>query len=135
MWILGRAIRDEPRTFAVGFVGGVAFGLLTVAGAYVVGAVVGRVVVPALDSRHASTRSLAIGASVILTLSLAKVVAIFLRRLGAGAMQFQLQARYRRRVTRRYLELPLAWHRRHATGTLLSNANADAEAAWFPVGA
>ena len=44
-------------------------------------------------------------------------------------MQFRLQAAYRRRVTRRYLGLPLAWHQRHATGTLLSNANADVEAA------
>ena len=41
--------------------------------------------------------------------------------------------RYRRRVTRRYLDLPLAWHHRHATGTLLSNANSDVEAAWFPI--
>ena len=48
-------------------------------------------------------------------------------------MQFRLQAEYRRRVTRRYLELPLAWHRKHATGTLLSNANADVEALWFPI--
>ena len=58
---------------------------------------------------------------------------IFGRRLGAGYMQFRLQAAYRRRVTRRYLELPLAWHHRHATGTLLSNANSDVEAAWFPI--
>jgi ABC-type multidrug transport system fused ATPase/permease subunit len=36
-------------------------------------------------------------------------------------------------VTRRYLELPVAWHHRHATGTLLSNANSDVEAAWFPI--
>jgi ABC-type multidrug transport system fused ATPase/permease subunit len=44
-----------------------------------------------------------------------------------------MQATYRRQVTRRYLELPLAWHHRHATGTLLSNANADVEAAFFPI--
>ena len=38
---------------------------------------------------------------------------------------------YRRRVTRQYLRLPLAWHQRHPTGQLLSNANSDVEAAWF----
>src|SRR5690606_13699949 len=44
-----------------------------------------------------------------------------------------LQATYRRRVTRRYLELPVSWHQRNATGTLLSNANSDVEATWFPI--
>ena len=48
-------------------------------------------------------------------------------------MQFRLQASYRRRVTRRYLDLPLAWHHRNATGTLLSNASSDVEATWFPI--
>src|SRR5690606_20190057 len=38
-----------------------------------------------------------------------------------------------RRVTRRYLELPVAWHQRNATGTLLSNANSDVEATWYPI--
>ena len=36
-------------------------------------------------------------------------------------------------MTRRYLRLPVSWHQRHATGTLLSNANSDVEAAWFPI--
>ena len=48
-------------------------------------------------------------------------------------MQFRLQASYRRRVTRQYLALPLSWHQQHPTGQLLSNANADVEAMWFPV--
>ena len=62
-----------------------------------------------------------------------RVVGIFGRRLGAGYMQYRLQAAYRRRVTRRYLELPLSWHQRNSTGTLLSNANSDVEAAWYPI--
>jgi ABC-type multidrug transport system fused ATPase/permease subunit len=45
----------------------------------------------------------------------------------------RLQARYRRRVTRQYLRLPLSWHHRHPTGRLLSNANADVEASWWPM--
>ena len=48
--VLGRAIRDEPRVFAVAFTGSVAFGLLTIATAFVIGEVVGRIVVPAFDT-------------------------------------------------------------------------------------
>jgi ABC-type multidrug transport system fused ATPase/permease subunit len=131
--VLGRAVRDEPRMFTVSVVGSSLFGLLTIASAYVVGEVVGRTVVPSLDQRHLRASALALGAAAILAVSLGKVVALFGRRLGAGAMQFRLQARYRRRVTRRYLELPVSWHQSHATGVLLSNANADVESAWYPI--
>jgi ATP-binding cassette subfamily B protein len=131
--VLGRSIREQPLRFTLAVAGSVVFGLLTIAGAYVVGAVVGRVVVPALDHHHAGTATLAGGAALIIAVSVGKVIGLFGRRLGAGAMQFRLQATYRRRVTRRYLELPLAWHHQHPTGTLLSNANADVEAAFFPI--
>ena len=131
--VLGRAIRDEPLMFTIGVGGSVVFSLLTIGGAFVVGAVVGRTVVPAFDHHHVGTAAVVLCATAILAVSVGKVLGLFGRRLGAGAMQSRLQARYRRRVTRRYLRLPLSWHHRHATGTLLSNANADVESAWFPI--
>ncbi|GIF53685.1 ABC-type multidrug transport system fused ATPase/permease subunit [Asanoa ferruginea] len=131
--VLGRAIRDEPRifTFAVG--GSVLFGGLVVGSAYVIGHIVGKIIVPALETGEVNDALLWLGAAALLAISAFRVVGIFGRRLGAGYMQFRLQARYRRLVTGRYLDLPLSWHHRHATGTLLSNANSDVEAAWFPI--
>jgi ATP-binding cassette, subfamily B, bacterial len=131
--VLGRAIRTEPRLFIVGTVGSSLFGLLVIANSYVVGAVIGRVVVPAFAEHRAGTGELALIAVVFIGISLLRVATIFGRRLGAGYMQFRLQARYRRAVTRRYLALPPSWHQRHATGTLLSNANSDVEAAFVPI--
>jgi ATP-binding cassette subfamily B protein len=133
MGVLGHGIREEPWIFTAGVVGSAFFGLLTVAGAFIVGAIVGEVVVPSLEDGHADTGLLALIAAALVGLSMIKVVAIFGRRLGAGFMQFRLQAIYRRRVTRRYLDLPVSWHHRNATGTLLSNANSDVEATWFPI--
>ncbi len=131
--VLGRAIRTEPRLFTIGVAGSSLFGLLVIANSYVVGAVIGRVVVPAFASGSTSTGTLVLIAAVFLGLSVLRVATIFGRRLGAGYMQFRLQARYRRAVTRRYLSLPPAWHQKHATGTLLSNANSDVEAAFVPI--
>jgi ABC-type multidrug transport system fused ATPase/permease subunit len=131
--VLGQAIRDEPRLFTIGVVGSSLFGLLIIANSYVVGAVVGHVVVPAFAGHHASGGTLALIAAVFLGISVLRVASIFGRRLGAGFMQFRLQARYRRAVTRRYLSLPPSWHQTHATGTLLSNANSDVEAAFVPI--
>ena len=131
--VLGTAIRIEPRLFAIGAAGSSLFGLLVITNAYIVGAVIGNVVVPAFAEGRADAGELALVAAVFIGISLLRVASIFGRRLGAGFMQFRLQARYRRAVTRRYLALPPAWHQRHATGTLLSNANSDVEAAFVPI--
>ncbi|MGH3742842.1 MAG: ABC transporter transmembrane domain-containing protein, partial [Micromonosporaceae bacterium] len=131
--VLGRAIREEPLVFAVGVGGSAVFGLMTVASAYVIGAVVGGVVVPAVDSGELTVAGLAAAMAAVFGVSVLRMLGVLGRRLGAGAMQFRLQASYRRRVTRRYLRLPLAWHHKHQTGTLLSNANADVESTWFPI--
>lgn len=131
--VLGHAVRDEPHMFAWSVGGSVLFSLLTITTAFVSGRVVGQIVVPAFGRGSVATGTLLLGGLAVLAVSLGKIVGIFGRRLGAGAMQFNLQAKYRRAVTRRYLRLPLAWHQRHATGTLLSNANADVESAWYPI--
>jgi len=131
--VLGQAIRIEPRRFAAGVLGSCLFGLLIIANAYLVGWVTGSVVVPAFARHRAHTTELAVIAAVFLGISGLRVASVFGRRLGAGYMQFRLQARYRRAVTRRYLALPPSWHQRHATGSLLSNANSDVEAAFVPI--
>jgi ABC-type multidrug transport system fused ATPase/permease subunit len=131
--VLRRAIRDEPGIFAFAVTGSCLFGLMTIASAYVIGAIVGRVIVPAFATHHVSKGALVSASLAVLAVATVKVIGIFGRRLGAGSMQYRLQARYRRRVTSRYLDLPISWHQKHATGTLLSNANADVEAAFYPI--
>ncbi len=131
--MLGRSIRDEPVTFTVAAVGSVLFALMTVASAYVIGAVVGSVAVPAISRGRVSVGALVLGGAAVLSVSLLKIVGIIARKFGAGVMQYRLQARYRRAVTGRYLDLPVSWHQRHQTGTLLSNANNDVESAFMPI--
>ncbi len=131
--MLGHAIRTEPRLFVISSIGSSLFGGLIIANSYVVGFVTGHIVVPAFAAGSVRTASLALVVAVLVGISALRVASIFGRRLGAGYMQFRLQARYRRAVTRRYLSLPPAWHQRHATGTLLSNANSDVEASFGPI--
>lgn len=131
--ILGVAIREQPRAFSVAVAGSILYSALVVAAAYVVGAIVGDVVIPAIEAGRAGAGLLALAGATLLGLSVFRVIGIYARRLGAGYMQYRLQATYRRRVTRQYLELPVGWHHRHATGMLLSNANSDVEAIWFSI--
>ena len=131
--VLLRSIRLEPRMFTVGALGAVVHSGMTLAGAYVSGAIVDRVVVPSINDREPALAALGAAVVVLFLVTAVKTGGMIARRLGAGAMQFRLQARHRRMVTRRYLKLPMAWHQQHQTGTLLSNANADVEAAFVPI--
>ena len=130
LWV---AVKEEPRVFAVSAVGSALFAFMTIAQAYVFGAITSRVIVPSIEEGETSTAALAAAFLAVLLVAVLKVVGIIARRLGAGVMQYRLQAAYRRRVTRRYLQLPLSWHAEHPTGELLSNANSDVEATWYPI--
>ena len=131
--VLGVAVREEPRVFTVSAVGSLLFALTTIAQAYVFGAITERVIVPSFERGEARTGALVGAFLAVMLVATLKVVGILARRLGAGIMQYRLQATYRRRVTRRYLQLPYAWHQQHPTGELLSNANSDVEATWYPI--
>ena len=133
MGVLGVAVRAEPRLFVVAVIASGLYAAMTVGSAWVLGRVTQNVVLPAFRDGHATAGTLGLGSLAITGVAALKALGVAGRRLYAGMMQYNLQATYRRAVTRQYLRLPLAWHHQHPTGQLLSNANADVEAAWAPI--
>ena len=131
--VLGVAIRREPWVFTLSTLGSILFGALTVADAWVLGWSTDHVLLPAFDSGVTTTGGLVAILALFLGVAILRAVGIVARRLGAGIMQYRMQATYRRKVTRQYLTLPMTWHQRHPTGELLSNANSDVEAAFAPI--
>ncbi len=131
--VLGVAIRREPWIFTLSTLGSVLFGALTVADAWVLGWSTDNVLLPAFADGEIGSGLLWAVLALFLGVALLRAVGIVARRLGAGIMQYRMQAAYRREVTAQYLSLPMAWHQRHPTGQLLSNANSDVEAAWAPI--
>ena len=131
--VLGVAIRREPWVFTLSTLGSLLFGALTVADAWVLGWATDNVVLPAFDTGTTTAKALVTVLALFVGVALLRAVGIVARRLGAGVMQYRMQAHYRRAVTRQYLRLPMSWHQQHPTGQLLSNANADVEAAWAPI--
>ena len=131
--VLAVAIRREPWIFTVSTLGSLLFGALTVADAWVLGWATDHVVLPAFDSGTTTAGLLLAVLALFLGVALLRAVGIVARRLGAGVMQYRMQAAYRREVTAQYLRLPMSWHQRHPAGQLLSNANSDVEAAWAPI--
>ena len=128
---IARGIREQPGMFALAMAASTLYGVMTVASAYVIGEITGRVLLPAFERGATTATALTLAAVAILGVAVLKTLGILGRRLFAGIMGYRLQADYRRRVTGQYLRLPLSWHQRHPTGQLLSNANSDVEASWF----
>ncbi|MFB9314893.1 ABC transporter ATP-binding protein [Nocardioides plantarum] len=126
-------IKREPWVFTIATLGSVLFGALTVADAWVLGWSTDHVILPAYRDGEIGTSMLWAVVGLFVGVAILRAVGIVARRLGGGIMYYRLQAHYRRSVTRRYLALPMEWHQRHPTGQLLSNANADVEAAWAPI--
>jgi ATP-binding cassette, subfamily B, bacterial len=131
--VLGHAIRREPGIFVLSTIGSVLFALLTVADAWVLGWSTNHVLIPAFENGDIDPALLWTVLAMFLGVAILRAVGIVARRLGAGVMQFRMQAHTRRAVTRQYLSLPMEWHQRHPTGQLLSNAYSDVEAAWGPI--
>jgi len=131
--VLGVAIRREKLVFTLSTLGSLLFGALTVADAWVLGWSTDHALLPAFDKGATTTGVLVAVTALFLGVAILRAVGIVARRLGAGVMQYRMQAAYRREVTRQYLSLPMSWHQRHPTGQLLSNANSDVEAAWSPI--
>ncbi|MBI9114940.1 ABC transporter ATP-binding protein [Sanguibacter suaedae] len=126
--LVARGIKAEPRVYGWAIAASALFGGLTVAVSQVLGAVTDSVVVPVLAGDEPASRAWAGGAA-LAAVAVALAGSVAARRIWAGIGMANLQSRHRRGVTRRYLELPMSWHRAHPTGQLLSNVSSDVEAA------
>ncbi len=119
--------------FASAVLASAVYGGMTVASAWALGWATENIVLPAFDQGGVGSGALWTGVLLIVGTALLRAVGVAGRRILAGVMQYRMQARSRRDVSKQYLRLPLAWHHRHPTGQLLSNASSDAEAAWAPI--
>jgi ATP-binding cassette, subfamily B, bacterial len=130
---IGDMVRLQPKPFAVAAAGAMLNTGMTLFLSYIIGWVVAGIAVPAYEDGEVVLAAVLIGVAALLGTSIIRFSSMCARRIGAGVMMFGVQAHWRRRITRRYLALPVSWHQRHPTGTLLSNANADVEAATRPL--
>ncbi|MDQ1287268.1 MAG: ATP-binding cassette, subfamily bacterial [Actinomycetota bacterium] len=128
--VVWTGIRAEPRVFALSVLGSALYGAGTAGAGWVLGLVTEAVLTPAFAAGRVGAGEIAKASGALLGVAVVTSVGVVVRRAAAGITMYRLQASYRRRITRQYLRLPLAWHHRHPAGQLLSTANADVEATW-----
>jgi ATP-binding cassette, subfamily B, bacterial len=129
--LIRRQLRLAPREFLFGGIGTTLYAGMTILSSFVLGWITDRLLIPAAQAGEVGTAALAGAAGAIVGVAALNGIGITMRRVGAYYAQHRIQYRDRVDVTDRYLDLPIAWHRSHPTGQLLSNANEDVEAASF----
>ncbi|WP_152362387.1 ABC transporter ATP-binding protein [Microlunatus speluncae] len=133
---LGRlftACWERRKIFIPSVLAGVAFALLQVLTASLIGQVTQNVIVPSFESGSPVPGAVATAGLLVFGIAVLRAVAVVGRRTLASVTQFHLIADYRLRLTRRLSELPLLWHRRQSTGALLSTMYSDIEATFFAI--
>jgi ABC-type multidrug transport system fused ATPase/permease subunit len=120
-------IRAHPKPFAISLAGAFVFAVGSIAVTVALGRVTDRVIRPAFHGGvSASTVWLAV--AVILALAGVRAAGIGIRRYYSGVFGSVVGATLRDRVSDRYRDLALSYHRQTPTGELLAHMEADVEA-------
>ena len=127
--LVRRSLRLHPWAHAAGIMGANVFALAVVGFTMVVGRVTDEVIVPGLDGDGVSRRSLMVAVSVVVAVGVVRGTSIMARRWFNMVATMRTQRTWRRAITDRYLDVPLAFHRDRPAGELLAHADADVEVA------
>ena len=124
--LLWYSVRAQWRPFALAIGGAALFSLMAVGGTVVLGRITDDVLAPAFDG-GVEHRAVALGAAALVACSALRMVGVVLRRYFGQMAQRRMQVLWFKRVTDRYLDVPLQWFDEHPTGELLAHADADCE--------
>lgn len=124
--LLWASARAQSKPFIVSVSGAALFAVMAVGGTIVLGRVTDDVLLPAFAD-GVSHSTVAIGAAAIVAASLLRMLGVVLRRYFGQMAQRRMQMLWFRRVTDRYLDVPLRWFDAHPAGELLAHADADCE--------
>jgi len=125
--LLWTSARTQRGPFALALLGAVIYAVVVVGGTVVIGKVTDEVLTPAFEDGDVARTTIAAGAIAIIAASLLRMVGVVLRRYFGQMAQRRMQVHWFKRVTDRYLDVPLSWLDQRPTGELLAHADADCE--------
>lgn len=126
--LIASYVRAHPKPFVISVMGAAVFAAGSIAVTAALGRVTDEVLRPAF-STGVSTSTIWLGAAAIVGLAMIRALGIGVRRYFSGVLGSAVAATLRRRVSDRYRDLSLTYHRAKPTGELLAHMEADVEAA------
>ena len=127
--LVWRSLRLHPWAHGAGIMGANVFALAVVGFTVVIGRITDEVIVPGLDGDGVSRQSLLGAVAVVMAIGVIRAVSIMTRRWFNMLATVSTQRTWRRAVTDRFLDAPLAFHQRRSAGRLLAHADSDVEVA------
>ncbi len=122
-------VRMHPRPFSFAVVGAFLFAVGSVAVTVALGRVTDQVLKPAFTPEGVEASAVWLGIGAVMGLTVVRAVGIGIRRYYSGVTGAAVAATLRERVSDRYRDLALSYHRTRPTGELLAHMEADVEAA------
>jgi ATP-binding cassette subfamily B protein len=127
--LIASYVRTHPRPFAIAVAAAFVFAVASVAITVVLGRVADRVLRPAFTPAGVGASTIWLGAAAVVGVATLRAIGIGVRRYYSGVAGSAVAATLRDRVSDRYRDLSLAYHRTRPTGELLAHMEADVEAA------
>ena len=129
-------VRMHPKPFALSVAGALVFAVASVAVTIALGRVTDQVLEPAFSPEGVPMSTVLLGIAAVLGLACLRALGIGVRRYYSGVAGTAVAATLRERVSDRYRDLALGYHRAQPAGELLAHMEADVEASidvLFPV--
>jgi ATP-binding cassette subfamily B protein len=122
-------IRAHPKPFLKSVIGAFLFAVASIAVTIALGRITDTVLRPAFSSEGVSQAKIWTAVGVVMFFAALRAAGIGVRRYYSGVLGASVGAMLRDRVSDRYRDLALAYHRGTPTGELLAHMEADVEAA------
>lgn len=129
--VVAAHIRGRPVPFAVALAGSLLFAGGIVASSLVLGWITDELIVPAVEGVGDTDGQVRLAVLLIVGVGLGKALGVTIRRAAAAALQYGTKNDLRERIVDHQLQLTMRWYDRHATGDLLSIAEADTTQATY----
>jgi ABC-type multidrug transport system fused ATPase/permease subunit len=126
--LIASDVRTHPRPFAISVGGAFLYAVASVAITVALGRVTDRVVRPAFGAEGVPASTVWLGIGAVMGLASLRALGIGVRRFYSGVFGSAVAATLRDRVSDRYRDLALGYHRARPTGELLAHMEADVEA-------
>jgi ABC-type multidrug transport system fused ATPase/permease subunit len=121
-------VRMHPRPFGVAVAGAFVFAIGSIGVTIALGRVTDQVLKPAFSPEGVPMSTVLLGIAAVMGFAALRAVGIGVRRYYSGVAGTAVAATLRERVSDRYRDLALGYHRGQPTGELLAHMEADVEA-------
>ena len=115
--------------FLTAIAGAAVFGVCTVSSSWALRWIIDEVIVVRFDSGSVPATRVLAGIGVLIGLALVRAVGVVVRRTWAGKAEWRTAESLTGEVVSSLVGQPAPWHRRQATGDLITRAGVDVEAA------